>query len=220
MSHMLATTIEPLYILEEHIAAEAVTLRAKHNSKGGFTFSTNSKDSPSKVLYAADSRSGLGAPRRLIKDAAGEGILELWRNATGHDSYIGRPKGAASPPLAVIAPRKTVSKDKVDVYVKKAAGAGLQRGTEARGSRPRHLETQHGGLQRQRYRDAAEVRELYHVICALLEQPVGRCSGRRLRSVFDKCLSWLVLPVAIHPSSDLRYSIGLRYFCLPGNYSV
>lgn len=123
MSHTLATTIEPLYILEEHIAAEAVTLRAKRNGKGGFTFSTNSKDSPSKVLYTVDSRSGLGAPRRLIKDAAGEGILELWRNATGHDSYIGRPKGVASPPLAVIAPRKTVSKDKVDVYVKKAAGA-------------------------------------------------------------------------------------------------
>ena len=77
MSHTLATTIEPLYILEEHIAAEAVTLRAKRNGKGGFTFSTNSKDSPSKVLYTVDSRSGLGAPRRLIKDAAGEGILEL-----------------------------------------------------------------------------------------------------------------------------------------------
>lgn len=117
---MLATPDRPLYLLEEHISPEATTLRAKHIGKGGFTFSKDPKDTSAEALFTVDSRTGLSAPRRLIRNAAGEGILELWRNATGDDSYIGHPKGA-SPPLAVIAPRKTAVKDKIDLYIKTGA---------------------------------------------------------------------------------------------------
>lgn len=118
---MLATPKEPIYILEEHVTPEAVTLRAKHNGKGGFTFSNSSQGASAELIFTVDSRSGLRAPHRLIKDATGTGILELWRNPTGDESYVGHPKGA-SPPLAVVAPRKTMSKDKLDVYVKTAGG--------------------------------------------------------------------------------------------------
>lgn len=132
MSHMLATPNEPIYILEKHVAPEAVTLRAKHNGKGGFTFSNSSQGASAEVVFTVDSRSGLRAPHRLIKDATGTGILELWRNPTGDESYVGHPKGA-SPPLAIVAPRKTMSKDKVDVYVKIAGGAGGETKLEVRG---------------------------------------------------------------------------------------
>jgi len=132
MSHMLATCNEPLYILEDHVAQEPVTLRAKHHGKGGFTFSKSSTGASAEVIFTADSRTSLTAPRRLIKDAAGKGILELWRNAVGDESYVSHPTGT-SQPLAIIAPRATMSKDKVDIYVKNAAQANEETKLEIRG---------------------------------------------------------------------------------------
>lgn len=118
---MLATPDEPIYVLKDHIAPEPVTLRAKHHGKGGFTFSKILEGASAEPMYTADSRTGGLAPRRLIKDSTGNGVLELWRNAVGDESYISHPAGAALP-LATVAPRATKSKDKVDVYVKNAAG--------------------------------------------------------------------------------------------------
>lgn len=69
---MLATCNEPLYILEDHVAQEPVTLRAKHHGKGGFTFSKSPTGASAEVIFTADSRTGLTAPRRLIKDAPGK----------------------------------------------------------------------------------------------------------------------------------------------------
>jgi hypothetical protein len=133
MSHMLAVPDEPLYILKEHVTSEPVNLRAKVNGKGEFTFSRSSEGQPGEVVFTVDSRSGLRAPRRLIKDATGTGVLELWRNPTGDESYIGRPNNGPSPPLAVVAPRKTVSKDKFDVYAKNAAREDQETKLEVRG---------------------------------------------------------------------------------------
>lgn len=130
---MLAVPDEPLSILKEHVASEAVNLRAKVNGKGEFTFSRSSKGQPGNVLFTVDSRSGLRAPKRLIRDSTGTGILELWRNPTGDESYISRPHNGPSPPLAVVAPRKTVSKDKVDIYVKNAARDDQETKLEVRG---------------------------------------------------------------------------------------
>jgi hypothetical protein len=82
MSHMLATLDAPLYILKDHVASEAVNLRAKVNGKGESTFSRSSPGISGEVLFTVDSRSGLRAPRRLVRDATGIGVLELWRNPT------------------------------------------------------------------------------------------------------------------------------------------
>jgi hypothetical protein len=133
MSHMLATPDEPFYILKEHVASEAVNIRAKVNGKGEFTFSRSSAGAPGEVLFTVDSRSGLCAPRRLIKDATGTGVLELRRNSTRDESYIAHPNNGNSRPLAVVVPRKTVSKDKVDVYAKNAAREDQETKLEVRG---------------------------------------------------------------------------------------
>jgi hypothetical protein len=133
MSPMVATLGEPIYILKDHIAPEPVNLRAKHHGKGGFTFTTSSTGgAPSEVISTANSKIGSSAPRRLIRDATGNGILELWRNAVGDESYISRPTGA-SLPLAIVAPRVTAVKDKVDVYVKSSTQGNEETKLEVRG---------------------------------------------------------------------------------------
>jgi hypothetical protein len=133
MSHILATLGEPIYVLKDHVSQESVNLRAKHHSKGGFTFTTSSTGGrPSEVMFTADSKTGSPAPRRLIKDATGKGILELWRNAVGDDSYISHSTGA-SLPLAIVAPRATTVKDNFDVYVKTPARGNEETKLEIRG---------------------------------------------------------------------------------------
>jgi hypothetical protein len=130
---MLATLDEPIYILKDHITPEPVNLRAKHHGKGGFTFTKNlTGGAHSEVIFTADSKTGLSAPRRIIKDATGNGILELWRNAVGDESYISHPTGM-SLPLAIVAPRATTVKDKVDVYVKSATRENEETKLEIRG---------------------------------------------------------------------------------------
>jgi hypothetical protein len=121
MISMLASLDEPLYILEDYLASEPTTLRAKHNGKGGFTFSKTPENGSPEILLKVDSRSSLKASQRVIKDASrGKSVLELWRNHVGDESYIGIPN-IASLPLARVAPRPTKVKDRVDVYVKNAA---------------------------------------------------------------------------------------------------
>ena len=123
---MLASLDEPLYILKDYVASEPTILRAKHNSKGGFTFSKIPENGPPEILFEVDSRSSLKAPRRVINNASGRAILELWRNHVGNDSYVGIPNIAALP-LATVAPRPTKAKDVVDVYAV-AVAHGLQPG--------------------------------------------------------------------------------------------
>jgi hypothetical protein len=133
MSHMLATLDEPVYVLKEHVSSEPINLRAKHHGKGDFTFSkTTTGGLSAEVLSTAGSKTGSSAPRRLIRDATGKGILELWRNAVGDESYISHPTGA-SLPLAIVAPRATTVKDKVDVYVKSASRENEEMKLEVRG---------------------------------------------------------------------------------------
>jgi hypothetical protein len=132
MSSMLASLDEPLYIHKDYVASEPTTLRAKHNSKGGFTFSKTPENGPPEILFEVDSRSSLKAPRRVINNASGRAILELWRNHVGNDSYVGIPNIAALP-LATVAPRPTKVKDVVDVYAKNAARANERTKLEVRG---------------------------------------------------------------------------------------
>lgn len=117
MSLTLPLCGKSLYILKDHIVQEPVTLRTKQHGKGGFIFSKQLIGGASgEVIFTADSKAGLSIPRRRIKDSSGKDILELWRNAVGDESYIGHPTGP-SQPLAVVAPRATMSKDKVDIYI-------------------------------------------------------------------------------------------------------
>lgn len=133
MSHMLAIPEKPLYILKEHLASEPVTLRAKHHGKGGFTFSNTSQGASGEVLFTVDSRAGgVMASKRLIKDATGKGILELWRDVGSDESYISEPSGS-SLPFAIVAPRMTLSKEKVDIYAKNAGAEGEETLIEVRG---------------------------------------------------------------------------------------
>jgi hypothetical protein len=112
-------------MIPNHVATQATTLRIKHHTKGGFTATD---ESTSKTLYNVDSRKGLG-PRRVFHDAGGKTILEMRRYLTGNETYVGVPNDH-SLPVAVIAPRATLLKDRVDVYVK---DAGLEVRLEVRG---------------------------------------------------------------------------------------
>jgi hypothetical protein len=133
MTSMLASLDEPLYILKDYVASEPTTLRAKHNGKGGFTFSKTPETGTPEILFKVDSRSSLKASQRVINDASsGQPVLELWQNHVGDESYIGIPN-IASLPLAAVAPRPTKVKDRVDVYVKNAARANEETKLEIRG---------------------------------------------------------------------------------------
>ena len=112
---MLTTLDQPICMIESHVATQATTLRVKHHTKGGFTATDGST---SKTLFNVDSRKGL-APRRVFHDADGKTILEMRRYLTGNETYVGVPDDNALP-AAIIAPRATILKDKVDVYVKDA----------------------------------------------------------------------------------------------------
>ena len=125
MTSMLTTLDQPICMIESHVATQATTLRVKHHTKGGFTATDGST---SKTLFNVDSRKGL-APRRVFHDADGKTILEMRRYLTGNETYVGVPNDH-SLPAAVIAPRPTLLKDKVDVYVK---DAGLEIRLEVRG---------------------------------------------------------------------------------------
>jgi hypothetical protein len=57
--YMLITLDTPLYILKDHVVLEAVNLRTKVNSKGGFTISRSSLGTAGEVLFTVDSRSDL-----------------------------------------------------------------------------------------------------------------------------------------------------------------
>jgi hypothetical protein len=132
MSFMLNSLDEPLYILEDYVASEPTTLRAKRNGKGGFTFSKTLENGPPELLFKVDSGSSLKAAQRVINNASGQPILEIWRNHVGNDSYVGIPN-TASLPFATLAPRPTKVKDKVDVYAKNAARAHEETRLEVRG---------------------------------------------------------------------------------------
>lgn len=132
MSYMLAPLDESLYILKDYVASEPITLRAKHNGKGEFTFSKIPESGPPEILFTVDSRSSLKASQRAINDASGQQILEIWKNHVGDDSYIGIPN-IASLPLATVAPRPTKVKDKIDVYAKNGARADEETKLEVRG---------------------------------------------------------------------------------------
>ena len=125
MTSMLTTLDRPICMVGNHVATQATTLRIKHHTKGGFTATD---ESTSQTLFNIDSRKGL-APRRVFRDASGQTILEMRRHLTGNETYVGVPNDH-SLPAAVIAPRPTLLKDKVDVYVK---DAGLEVRLEVRG---------------------------------------------------------------------------------------
>lgn len=122
---MLATLDQPICMIGNHVATQVTTLRIKHHTKGGFTATDGST---SKTLFNVDSRKGL-APRRVFHDADGQTILEMRRHLTGDETYVGVPNDNALP-AAIIAPRATLLKDKVDVYVK---NGGLEIRLEVRG---------------------------------------------------------------------------------------
>ena len=115
MTSMLTTLDRPICMIKNHVATQATILRMKHHMKGGFTATDGST---SKTFFNVDSRKGL-APRRVFRDADGKTILEMRRYLTGNETYVG-VQNDRSLPVAVIAPRLTLLKDKVDVYVKNA----------------------------------------------------------------------------------------------------
>jgi hypothetical protein len=125
MTSMLSTLDRPICMIGNHVATQATTLRIKHHTKGGFTATDGST---SKTLFNVDSRKGLG-PRRVFHDADGQTILEMRRHLSGNETYVG-VSNDHSLPAAIIAPRATMLKDKVDVYVK---DAGLEIRLEVRG---------------------------------------------------------------------------------------
>jgi hypothetical protein len=122
---MLSTLDRPICMIANHVATQATTLRIKHHTQGGFTATDGST---SKTLFNVDSRKGLG-PRRVFHGADGQTILEMRRHLTANETYVGVPNDYALP-AAIIAPRATMLKDKVDVYVK---DAGLEVRLEVRG---------------------------------------------------------------------------------------
>lgn len=126
---MLADLDQPICIKPVYVATQATALRVKHHTKGGFACT---KDHESAILFNVDSRTGGLSPKRVFHDAANGTILDMRRYHGANETYVGVPNDNALP-AAVIAPRATRLKDKVDVYVKNAVQDGKEVKLEVRG---------------------------------------------------------------------------------------
>lgn len=129
MASILAILNQPICMTSQHVATQTTTLRVKHHTRGG---STATHASTSTLLFNIDSRKGGFAPRRVFHNAAGDAILEMRRFVTGNETYVGVPDEKALP-TAIIAPRLTSPKDKVDVYIKNAMQDGQEVRLDVRG---------------------------------------------------------------------------------------
>lgn len=84
------------------------------------------------MLFTVDGRFTSWSQRRVFRDATGLPLFNLHRKSTGVTFFIEIP-GDEDRPLATLAPRSSVFKDKCDIYLANAAADGREVMMEVRG---------------------------------------------------------------------------------------
>lgn len=141
MATELALLKQPIALRPEHIASAPTTLRIKHANRTGVDYKvttvapeagSSSKGSESPVLFTVDGEFTSWSQRRIFRDAIGLPLFNLRRKAAGVTFFIEIP-GDEDRPLATLAPRSSVFKDKCDIYLANAAADGEEVMLEVRG---------------------------------------------------------------------------------------
>ncbi|GLB11895.1 hypothetical protein AtubIFM57258_009169 [Aspergillus tubingensis] len=133
------TLKKPIGIRPEHIASRHTTIRIKQHSKswsgGDFTISTRQSEagSPTK-LFSVDGDFGSWSQRRHFLDSSGLPLFELHRKKSGVTWFVHLPgENHDAEPIATIATKWSVFKDKFDVHIKNATAASEDTVLEVRG---------------------------------------------------------------------------------------
>ncbi|KAI9933203.1 hypothetical protein ASPWEDRAFT_174362 [Aspergillus wentii DTO 134E9] len=138
MAGKLLNLQQAIAIHPQHVPSEATTIYIKHHSRsasrGDFTVSTcpHKLTTPETKLFSMASILASWRQRRSVRDASDQPLYDLRREATGvtWSAYL---PGQEEHPVVTIAPRLSWLKDKMDVYVKNAAGDGQEVLLEVRG---------------------------------------------------------------------------------------
>ena len=124
---------QPIALRQEHIATKTTALRLKCTSRVGGDYavsavptghSSSSDPSESDLLFKIDGNITSWSQRRFFRDASGLPLFELYRKSAGVTWFVGIPGGKSEQPLATLAPRWNMLKDKCDMYVANAAAGG------------------------------------------------------------------------------------------------
>ncbi|KAE8306250.1 tubby C-terminal-like domain-containing protein [Aspergillus transmontanensis] len=133
------TLKKPIAIRPEHIASCPTTIKVKQHSKswsgGDFTISTCKGEAGSVTkLFSVDGDFGSLSQRRHFRDSSGLPLFELHRKKSGVTWFVHLPGDKSdAEPIATIATKWSVFKDKFDVHIKNAAAGGEDTVIEVRG---------------------------------------------------------------------------------------
>ncbi|KAJ0423515.1 hypothetical protein BJY00DRAFT_310171 [Aspergillus carlsbadensis] len=133
---------QPIAILTDYIAASPTTIRVKQHKKSrnrapgddltvwtwsDDEISTSTRSSDQRKLFSVAGDSVPFSQRRSFRDAAGLPLFELAQKKAGVTWFVHVPgEEETSEAIAAIAPRWNPLKNKLDVYVRNAAGNGAE----------------------------------------------------------------------------------------------
>lgn len=133
---------QPIALRQEHIATKTTTLRLKSTSRVGGDYAvsavptdSNGSSGPPEydLLFKIDGHITSWSQRRFFRDASGLPLFELRRKPAGVTWFVDIPGGNSNQPLATLAPRWNMLKDKCDVYIANAAAGGEEAMLAVRG---------------------------------------------------------------------------------------
>lgn len=104
MSPNLAVLKQPIGIRNEHICAEATSLRIRRKcstwSRGNF-IATNQTYSLDSSLFAMDGKKGSWSQRRAVRDSSGLSIFDMRRKNLGDEWFVELPGGSLEPMVTI-----------------------------------------------------------------------------------------------------------------------
>lgn len=135
---------QPIALRQEHIASSTTRLRLQSTSRIGGEYEISSTAAPdgtgsssdtpdSNLLFNVDGNAVSWRQQRYFRDASGLPLFELHRKAAGVTWFVDIPGRNSEQPLATLAPRWHMLKDKCDVHFSNSAAGGEQTVLAVRG---------------------------------------------------------------------------------------
>ncbi|KAH0336003.1 hypothetical protein KCU81_g8774, partial [Aureobasidium melanogenum] len=125
---------QPIALRTELVAQAPETLLVNQHS-GGLSSADFSivRESDHALLVSVGGKLLSWTQRRTFRDASGLPLFDLYRKATGVTWFVELPEERGSEPIMTLAPRTSVFKDKLDLFVHNAANQGEVVNLEVRG---------------------------------------------------------------------------------------
>ncbi|THV89797.1 hypothetical protein D6D26_09642 [Aureobasidium pullulans] len=125
---------QPIALRTELVAQAPETLLV-HQHNGGLSSADFSvvRESDCALLVSIGGKLLSWTQRRTFHDASGLPLFDLYRKTTGVTWFVELPEDRGSEPIMTLAPRTSVFKDKLDLFVHNAANQGQVVNLEVRG---------------------------------------------------------------------------------------